>query len=99
MSTVLPSAAHVPADAVNSYAVFRGTLSGAVTGIRVYANRFYELRIDGELIAYGPVRSREPLLYYDVSRQCRFGKIQLLPGASLPNQSANDKVRPFMEFL
>lgn len=37
MSTVLPSAAHVPADAVNSYAVFRGTLSGAVTGIRVYA--------------------------------------------------------------
>ena len=34
---------------------------------------------------------RYPLLYYDVSRQCRFGKIQLLPGASLPNQSANDK--------
>lgn len=66
MSTVIPSAAHVPADAVNTYAVFRGTLPGTVTGIRVYANRFYELRIDGELIAYGPVRSREPLLYYDV---------------------------------
>lgn len=26
-------------------------------------------------------------------------EIQLLPGATLPNQSANDKVRPFMEFL
>ncbi len=65
MLNIIPAAAHIPADAINTYAVFRGTLDGNITQIRVYANRFYELRIDEKLIAYGPVRSREPRLYYD----------------------------------
>ena len=61
----LSSAVNLPADAVNTYAVFRGFLPGAMTKIRVYANLFYELRIDERFIAYGPVRGRKPILYYD----------------------------------
>lgn len=65
MSEIITAAAHVPQDARNSYAVFRGTLAGNVAKIRVYANLFYELRIDESLVAYGPCRSRKPLLYFD----------------------------------
>ena len=65
MSEIITAAAHVPQDARNSYAVFRGTLAGNITKIRVYADLFYELRIDESLVAYGPCRSRKPLLYFD----------------------------------
>ena len=51
MSEIITAAAHVPQDARNSYAVFRGTLAGNITKIRVYADLFYELRIDESLVA------------------------------------------------
>ena len=65
MSDITTVAAHISPEAHNSYAVFCGTLPGAVTKLQVYAVQFYELRIDEELVAYGPCRSRAPLLYYD----------------------------------
>ena len=57
---------------------------GAFPIVNVYANLHLK-------------RTRFFIMMYHVNAGS--GKIQLLPGASLPNQSANDKVRPFMEFL
>ncbi len=37
----------------------------AGTAMKLYAEKLYELRVNGMLIAYGPVKSGEPLCYYD----------------------------------
>lgn len=65
-------------DGVNLYACFRTTLP-AGAGLTLWAADFYELFVNGERIAYGPVKSGEPLLYCD-----RYE----LPSESQPNQIA-----------
>lgn len=49
----------------NEYVTFRCGLPRGCTGIRIYADELYELRSGGKILGTGPVRSAEPLLYYD----------------------------------
>ncbi len=60
----LMQAANSP-ELKNQYACFRAFFPRNAR-ISVYARDFYELWNNGVLLAYGPVKSGEPLLYYDV---------------------------------
>ena len=51
-------------DGKNLYCYFSADLPGGST-LKLYAKRFYELRFNGKSSHYGPVKSSEPLFYYD----------------------------------
>lgn len=54
-------------DLPNSYAYFTAELPPGCH-LRLYAEKFYELRCNGELVGYGPVKSGKPLFYFDEYR-------------------------------
>lgn len=51
-------------DTTNTYAYFAAELPAGCR-IRLYAEMFYEARLNGCLLGYGPVKSGKPLFYYD----------------------------------
>ncbi len=67
MTTSFLKASNQPENSCNLYACFRALVPGG-TEIKLYADQFYELYLNGTFTAYGPVKSGSPLFYYDTFR-------------------------------